>query len=46
MRASAKREAGAKYRMRRGEEEDREERRKRTREEVGEDELSRKKVFA
>jgi ribosome biogenesis protein BRX1 len=46
VRASAKREAGQKYRQRRGEEEERDERKKRTREEAGEDELSRKKVFA
>jgi ribosome biogenesis protein BRX1 len=46
VRASAKRAAGEKYRQRRGEEDEREERGKRLREEVGEDELSRKKVFA
>lgn len=46
VRASAKREAGAKYRMRRDEEEGRDERRKRTRDDLPEDKLSRKKVFA
>lgn len=46
VRASAKREAGQKYRMRRDGEEGRDERRKRTREEMVEDKLSRQKVFA
>ncbi|WVO13788.1 hypothetical protein L204_101410 [Cryptococcus depauperatus] len=46
MRASVKKAAGEKYRIRKDEEKDRQERRKRVREEVGEDELARKKVFA
>ena len=46
MRASAKREAGDKYRSRKYGEGERLERGKRRREEVGEDELDRKKVFA
>ncbi|EIW71581.1 hypothetical protein TREMEDRAFT_37941 [Tremella mesenterica DSM 1558] len=46
VRAASKAEAGAKYRVRKELEEGRDERRKRLREEVGEDELSRKKVFA
>lgn len=45
-RASIKREAGAKYRARKAEEEEREDRAKRVREDVGEDELARDKVFA
>ncbi|WVR08108.1 hypothetical protein IAU60_005154 [Kwoniella sp. DSM 27419] len=45
-RASYKKEAGQKYRVRKQGETQREERRKRVREEVGEDELARKKVFA
>ncbi|ADV22406.1 ribosome biogenesis protein BRX1 [Cryptococcus gattii E566] len=46
MRASVKRIAGEKYRIRKEGEKDREERRKRVREDVEEDELARKKVFA
>ncbi|RSH93365.1 Ribosome bioproteinsis protein brx1 [Saitozyma podzolica] len=46
VRASVKREAGQKYRVRKEGEMDRDERRKRTREEVPEDQLARKKVFA
>lgn len=46
VRASVKREAGAKYRQRREEEDGRDDRRKRTKEELGEDILSRNKVFA
>ena len=46
MRASSKREAGVKYRSRKEGEEERRERGKRRREEVGEDELDRKRVFA
>ncbi|OCF43813.1 ribosome biogenesis protein BRX1 [Kwoniella heveanensis CBS 569] len=45
-RASHKKAAGEKYRVRKHGEEKREERRKRIREDVGEDELARKKVFA
>lgn len=46
VRASVKREAGQKYRVRKEGEMDRDERRKRTREDVPEDQLARKKVFA
>lgn len=46
MRASVKRIAGEKYRIRKEGEKEREERRKRVREDVEEDELARKKVFA
>ncbi|WVW86984.1 hypothetical protein I302_109040 [Kwoniella bestiolae CBS 10118] len=45
-RASVKREAGQKYRVRKEGQTEREERKKRLREELPEDELSRKKVFA
>ena len=45
-RASVKRAAGEKYRLRKGGEGDREERDKRRKLEVGEDELARSKVFA
>lgn len=45
-RASFKREAGAKYRARKEEEGERDERRQKIREDLGEDELARDKVFA
>ncbi|WWD20243.1 hypothetical protein CI109_104719 [Kwoniella shandongensis] len=45
-RASFKKAAGEKYRVRKDGEREREERRKRVRDDVGEDELARKKVFA
>jgi ribosome biogenesis protein BRX1 len=46
MRASVKRAAGIKYRARKGDEDERQDRSKRRKEDVGEDELARSKVFA